>query len=351
MEKTKPKKFISIIWGYSRNMYFFSPEENYHLHALKVAKSLGYSPVVLIKQVNGDIQNDPNFDKDIEVWEYKNLFNYLWQILKNRKQLFYVNSYEWRSFLVPFLVNKSVFMGHGQIMRSSAFKKNIQKFVFNFFSRIRLNNEYEEEYLIKTGIDKNKLFIAPLAVSNRYFYKEINPDRKNLVYFGNVTPTKNLSNILKAARLVVNKYKDVKLAVVGNIIDESFWLIVDALGLRDNIFHVGFLHQAELSQELNKFAIALNSSFSEGQCVAVYDAALCGCALCLPNIMSFGGVFRGKALFHEVNDPKKLAENIIFFLENPDIADAYNEKCREMIISNYNIETINKKLKILFTYD
>ena len=46
-----PKKYlVSIIWGYSKRMYDFAIEENYHLHVLNIAKELGYVPVVIIKQ-------------------------------------------------------------------------------------------------------------------------------------------------------------------------------------------------------------------------------------------------------------------------------------------------------------
>jgi hypothetical protein len=87
------KKFVSIIWGYFTHMYAFPPEENYHLHILKVAKELGFSPVVIIKDDKREIENDPNFDKDIKVIYYKNIFQFLFLVLKFsfQRSLFYVN--------------------------------------------------------------------------------------------------------------------------------------------------------------------------------------------------------------------------------------------------------------------
>ncbi len=100
---------------------------------------------------------------------------------------------------------------------------------------------------------------------------------------------------------------------------------------------------------LNSFAVCVNSSFDEGQCVAVYDAALCGCALCLPKIMSFIGVFSGKALFHEPTDSAKLAENLLYYLQHPGIAEGQNERCRQDILRDCSEAAVEANLKKLFT--
>ena len=95
--KNKKQIFISIIRGYPKYFYNFVTEEHYHLHALKVAKDLGYEVVVLIKNEPGIIENDPQFDKEnTQVIYYSNIFNYLFQIIKYSLQgaIFYVNSVE-----------------------------------------------------------------------------------------------------------------------------------------------------------------------------------------------------------------------------------------------------------------
>ncbi len=345
-----PKYFVSVIWGYSRQMYAFSPEENYHLQALQVAKSLGYKPVALIRQGQNDIQDDPNFDKDITIIEYKNFFNFLWQLLKFRRALFYVNSYEWQSFLVPFIASKSIFMGHTHPVRQTKTKQLIQDFVFKFFSRVRLNNHEEKEFLIARGSPAKKLFVAPLAVSNKYFYKTGTSDRQDIVYFGNVTAKKNLPAILRAVNMVKKERPDIKLHIVGRISDPAFWPEAESLGLKDNIVAYGFMPLEDLAKTLNNFLVYVNSSFDEGQCVAVYNAALCGNALCLPSIMSFTGVFKDRALFHAPTDEKKLAENILLYLNNPAKAAEDNQKCREYILKFYSESAVVENLKKLFTF-
>ncbi len=347
----KNKKVVSIIWGYSKHMYGFSPEENYHLHFLKVARDLGFKTYVIVKGSKENIENDPNFDKTIEVIDYKNILQFLFLVLKFSVQnsLFYVNSYEWQSFIVPFLTRKTIFMAHTQPKRQNEKRQKIQNFVYKFFTSIRLNNETEKDYLIKQKVNTKKLYVVPLVVSQSVF-KLTNTDistRKDLVYFGNVTAKKDLLTILKAFEIVKLSHKDIKFNIIGNMWDDNVKKFINESKHKEDIILHGFLPNDILTQRLNENLIYLNSSLDEGQCVAVYDAALTGCALCLPTIMSFVDVYKDKALFHDIYDHEKLATNILYYINNPDIIKIHNIKCREMITGDYSTEIIESKLKDL----
>ncbi len=349
----KERYFVSIIWGYSARMYDFSIEENYHLHVLNIAKELGCVPVVIIKQNKGDIENDPKFDKTIKVVNYKNIFNYFFQIIKysSKGAVFYVNSVEPQSLIVPFLAKKTIFMGHTHPIRQNKIKQKIFNFSMRFFSKIRLNNKEEKNFLLEQNLKEDKLFVLPLVVSNKiYSFTNDYLNRRDLVCFGNITITKNLPTIIKAFELVLKKITNIKLHFVGSVLEDNIKNLVKEKKISDNIIFHGFKSPKEANILLNNFLINLNSSFLEGQCVAVYNAVLAGCALCLPNIMSFRGVFQDKAMFHSREDYKKLAENIIFYLENPEIRIKHNNLCREMIINNYNYNIISEKLKKMLTF-
>lgn len=347
----KNKKFISIIWGYSNHMHDFAPEENYHLHILKIAKESGYIPYILVRGSKENILTDPNFDSDIIVIEYQNFFQFLKEIIKFSFQnaLFYVNSYEWQSFIIPFLTRKTIFMAHAQPKRQTRVKQKIQNFVYKFFTIIRLNNEEEKKFLLEQGINPKKLLVIPLVVSQNIF-KIINPKqtRSDLVYFGNVTPVKDIPTIISAFEVVKKTYPEIKLNIIGNIWDLNAQERINSSHHKKDIFLYGFLPMdTYLNSELNKMLIFLNSSKLEGQCVAAYDAALAGCALCLPKIMSFVGVFKDKALFHEVSDYQQLAQNIIHYLKNQNLVIDYQRKNIKMIQEQYSTLQVETKLKAL----
>jgi len=345
-------KFVSIIWGYSTHMYGFAPEENYHLHALKIAKELGFEPWAIVKGSKENMEKDPNFDKEIRVINYNNFFQFIFYVLKFSFQnsLFYVNSYEWQSFIIPFLTRRTIFMAHTQPKRKTKAKQIFQNFIYIFFKAIRLNNETERDFLIKEKINPKKLFVVPLVVSNNIFKltnSEIS-NRKDLVYFGNITAKKNVLTILRAFEKVKETLPEIKINLIGNMWDENIKDFISKSKFKESILTYGFLPNEELVPELNKNLIYLNSSLDEGQCVAVYDAALSGCALCLPKIMSFVGVFKDSALFHDIYDHEALAQNILYYIEHPEIIKKHNEENIKMITENYSIECVETKMKELF---
>lgn len=347
----KNKKFISIIWGYSTHMHGFAPEENYHLHTLKVAKELGYKTYAIVKGNKENMMNDPHFDSDITVIDYRNAIQFFAHIIKFSFQgaLFYVNSYEWQSFIIPFLSTKTIFMAHTQPKRQTVLKQKIQNFVYKFFKVIRLNNEEEKRFLLEQGTDPRKLFVVPLVVSQDVFkIIDSNQERTDLVYFGNVTEVKDLPTIITAFEIVKKTYPEIKLHIIGNIWDQNTQNKIDSSAYKKDIILHGFLPMnSYLNEELNKKLIFLNSSKLEGQCVAVYDAALSGCALCLPNIMSFIGVFKNTALFHEIKNYNQLAKNITLYIQNPNLIAQHTKECVRMIKIKYSPEEIEPKIKNL----
>lgn len=351
MNKNKKINFVSIIWVYPKYFYNFAMEEHYHLHALKVAKNLGYKPVVLLRNEPGIIENDPQLDKDTEVVYFSNIFTYLFQVIKYSilGSIFYVNSVEPGSLIVPFLAKKTIFTGLTHPVRQNYFKQKIFNFSMRFFSRIRLDNKEGKDFLLKYGLKEEKLKIVSLSMSFRdYRVLNENSGRKDLVCFGNITNKKNLPTIIKACNIVCEKYPNISLNLIGKEYDKIDEKIISK---KLKIIKYGFIEDAtEVNKLLNKFLIYLNSSFDEGVCVAVYNAALAGCALCLPKIMSFVGVFKDMALMHNVTDYEQLAKNIIYYLENPEITKKHNKLCREMIIRDNNYQKITKEMEELFTF-
>ena len=90
----------------------------------------------------------------------------------------------------------------------------------------------------------------------------------------------------------------------------------------------------------------INTSISEWQCLAAYEAALAGCSLCLANILSFPSVFKKNALYHNV--PEQLASNIEYIIENPDERKDMIQKNSKMILKDYSFNKIKKNTKEMF---
>jgi glycosyltransferase involved in cell wall biosynthesis len=347
----KPNKFISIIWGYHAQLAKLSPIENYHLHDLKLAQSLGYETEAFLIAPNVKIESDPNFSSlNVKISYYKNPWQYIKWLFKNRHAVIYANTFIWQSLVVPLFAQKSIFMGHDSVCRKNKYKQILQNISFYLFSRLRVISPDEKDFLIEQVVKETKINIVPLTLDIDRFSIE-NTDRQNLAFLGNVYWDKNINDVLIALTIVQEKYPNVKLEIFGEIRDPKFESLVAELNLKNNIIVHGFVPHSELPAHLAKTLIYVNSSISEGQCLAVYEASLAGNALCLPNTLSFRSLFKNRALFHELFDHETLSKNILSYLDNPELRKKHITDSQKFIKENYNPDIIAQKTKKLFLYE
>lgn len=347
--KAKKTEFVSVVWGYHKQLYTLSALENYHLRALNTAQNLGLNLRVVSISAQAPIEKDPHFPVNCLVERYRGWIWYIQYLLKHRKALIYANTFTLQSFIVPFICSRTIFMGHDSVKRKTWFKQLLQNFVLRRFAKVRVVTEEEKQFLVHHGMDSDRIAVVPLAIDTDHFSETSTVSKKGLVFLGNATPDKDVVTILKAVGKVREKVPEITLDIIGEIRDEQVKNLISQLQLHDIVKVHGFVTHAELPKLLNQFLICINSSISEGQCLAVYEAALCGMALCLPITLSFSGVFKDKALFHEVGDYEQLAKNIEQYYSTPEIIPRYQQACQEMIRNNYSSVVIDQQLKDLFS--
>ena len=145
-----------------------------------------------------DSKDDPNFVKWVNVVYYKNIFQYLFYLFKNRKAIIYSNSLTIKTLLVGMIWKKTVFMAHDQTLpiESKKLKRIIVLFFYRFFSTIRVINKWESELLDKYGI---KNCIVPLALSKSFYSSNLS-NRNNGIFIWNLYEDKDpefLINVIK----------------------------------------------------------------------------------------------------------------------------------------------------------
>lgn len=349
---TKDKYFVTFIIGYFKALHSFSDFQNYYLYPVLLAKESGFKTVIIVKEGANFLRSDPHFSQDIVVIEYKNIVQFVLLLTKFsfKKSIFYINNHNIRSYIALFLTGifgcVNIFMGHIQPKRTTYIRQKIFNFIILFTTYVRLNNQSEEKFLInECGVPSKKIVVIPIAINNNAFHLEQvdYSKRKGLLYYGNTTTQKGFPTMFEAVSLVKREVPDIEFHIVGSRGDYYPEDHVDEYGLAGNVFfHGSFSHGTKLNNLLNQFKIFLISTKAEGQCLAVYESALAGNALCLPKIMSFEDNFKDKALFHDLNDSKQLAENILMFLRNEKMIYFYNKKCQRYILENFSQQKIRE---------
>ncbi len=347
----KPQpEFVSIIWGYHKQFYGFSKVQNYQLEPLLLAKEKGYRPIAYMIDARVKISDDPNYRPGIEVAEHRDTPHMIAFLWRHRNALVYANSVIWQNLLlVPLLCRKAIFMAHDSIARRSKLKQFIENLALHGYWRIRVIAPGEKEFLVREGISPEKIFIAPIALDVALFKPAALPG-KDIVYVGNVTPDNDIATILRAVLLARAQFPEIKLHIIGEVRVPEFHALVRQLGLKEAVVEHGFVPHQELADILPKFAIFVSSVISSGQHLSVFEAALSGLALCLPDTMQFNTVFKGAAQFHSLYSADQLATNILAYLADPKTAQRDNEKARALIMRGYTKEVTQQKLIELFSF-
>lgn len=317
---------------------------------MRLALDAGYEVFAYMQNEKAKIEDDPNFDARIKVVRYKNFLQMCVFLFKNRTATVYANSVTWQNFLlVPIICRRAVFMAHDSIARRSWLKQKIENFALKNYWRVRVIANGEKDFLLQQGIRNEKIFVAPLAIDTSLFSPGSTPG-KDLVYLGNVTPDNDPKTILKALSLVLKSHPSTKLHIIGEVRMPEFSGWVKELNLENAIVHHGYVSHSELAKILPEFSIFVSSVISSGQHLAVFESALCGLALCLPDTMQFNSVFRDSALFHALYSSNELGNNILKYLSSPDLIKQHNEAARKLIVDKYSESVTNQGMINLFNF-
>lgn len=152
-----------------------------------------------------------------------------------------------------------------------------------------------------------------------------------LVYVGRVVPSKRVDDILNALYLVVQKFPETKLWIVGE--GKKSYLnklkkLIEKLRLEKNVKLWGFVSQKEKFELMGRAHVLLATSIREGWGLIVTEAA----ALKTPSVVYDvpglrDAVKKGETgLIAKGNNPFDLAQNIINLKNNPKLYKHFQEE-------------------------
>lgn len=347
------KKFITFVY-YHSTLFLMDRESHYQFGPCFAMLDAGYEVEMVSFWDSIRIENDPNYDPRIKI-TYKNstfaALSYLW---KNRDAIIYANTFILPSLLIGVIGKRTIFFSHSSVFPGpyapySILKKNIVKFFYHFFTKIRVINNHEIEWLTKEWL-WNKWIYIPLVVSEKN-KKTLISSEPNIILLWHVTDIKDPLTILRALSIIVKSYPLIHIYQIWSYEDyrvntKTYKEIIYDLWIQKNIT---LLWRKKLSEVDVPTSIYINSSISEGQCIALYDAAIMWNAICAPNISSFLGVLDGNILYHDNWDYQKLANNIIWYIEHPEEQRKYINANQKWIHDHHNFESVQKRIQEEFT--
>ncbi len=173
------------------------------------------------------------------------------------------------------------------------------------------------------GFNKKKISILPHSIDLNHFYpKKKKDNRYDCVFIGNLIKLKNVSVILKAFYITVNKFPCSKLYIIGDgPLKQSLETEAEALGISKAVEFTGFV--PDIEPYLAKSKILIIASSDEGFPFVIVEAIATGVIPVSTPVGTIPDFLQDEetALFFRVGDPKQLADKLARLMENKDLHD------------------------------
>ncbi len=219
------------------------------------------------------------------------------------------------------------------------------------------NSTYNKKKLEKLGI-KTPIEVIPLTnphTTETIPYVE--KHNKRVLFVGRLTESKGLTILLKAFKIIANKYPDSELVIVGDgPLRKNLENLAYELGIESKTIFKGFLTGEPLLNEYREAMVFVLPSIetkggsSEGLGVVLLEALSMGIPVVGANI---GGIpdiiINGETgLLAEPGNHQDLAEKIINLIESPDLRRTLTEKGQQHLKANFTWNKIVDKMDVVY---
>ena len=172
-------------------------------------------------------------------------------------------------------------------------------------------------------------------------------------------PYKSIQTAIRALDLVIRKYPDSKLYIIGNF-NDSNWLhqpgyltfikkMIKKKELESNIIFTGSLNAEGIIKVMHKCLGMIQTSYVESYSLAVAEAQVIG----IPSIISYAGAMPELAvnyesgIFFTPGDYVSCASKMIELIENKELASRLSKKAYELAYKRNNDEKVlSRQLEI-----
>jgi glycosyltransferase involved in cell wall biosynthesis len=193
-----------------------------------------------------------------------------------------------------------------------------------FAKKVITVSSYSKTQIVKeTGIPADKVTVTLEAVDHQLYEKQKHKRSGlfKIVVHGAADDRKNLSNILKVAKLLASKKKSFEMIVIGMDKDELACTPYEResleLGLEPYVKWSGNVRAEKMIQTYHDADLLLYPSRLEGFGLPVLEAFACGTPVITSNTTSLPEVAGDAALLVNPEDPQEIAEALQKAMEKP----------------------------------
>jgi glycosyltransferase involved in cell wall biosynthesis len=230
-------------------------------------------------------------------------------------------------------------------------------------SAIRVSTHRERENLVRLGYPENKIFRVPFFVDLAPFLRSRGGSERTRLLDGGfdsivltvarLSRQKDFPTLLRAAQRVVLRRGSVRFVIVGDGNEmENMTRMISSLGLERNVLLTGKIDNQELPDIYGAADVFAISSFYEGTCMVLLEAAASG----LPIVSTDMAGARDAIVPDEtgyivpIGDDAVLAERILTLLDDKMRTHEMGERGRRYVVERFDKEKIVSDLIAFWDY-
>ena len=235
-------------------------------------------------------------------------------------------------------------------MASLYYRKMIAESTRTIFVSENLRADFfRYHHIPESYIDKTSVIYSPIDTDNFSPPKyQTESTEKNIVAVGRLSSGKNFDLCIKAFAMVSRKYSDVNLLLIGDGPErKNLEKLAHSLGIDNRVKFLGFVDN--IAPILCRSYMLVHTARYEGFGRVIAESLSCG----VPVVTSSKGgpeeILANNVGGYLVEpNPEKIAEKIIYLLENPEIRIKLGELGRKRAVENYSISVFEEKMKKIY---
>lgn len=202
------------------------------------------------------------------------------------------------------------------------------------------------EQVIASGIDADKVVVAPMGVNTEIFCPSPLVERSGLLFVGRLVEGKGVHHLLDAVASLVQHKPEITLQIVGDgPARKELEARVRELGIASKVNFLGARSPSDVPAFFQTAEILVMPSLQEGLGLVAAEALSCLCpvvAFDIPGVRDI--VIHGKTgLLATKSDSQALAKAVTELLERPGLSTQLASAGREHVLANYSWPAVARR--------
>ncbi len=366
-----PKKFIQLVPFYP-TPYELQPREDYFLMPADIMREKGYDAEFVTLQntaptpeykTGKDTAPPEEIYKSHLVKRFSNilsLYRYIHSQRKNSLLQVHLRPYppsQFASFIAP---QKKALRPFTYLLGSNKLIQILTKLAMPRYDLIQCVTPYEIDIYKNAGVPEKKMKWIPLSIDYPFFSEEPKNTKDVaekwgyadsefvIISIAQIRFHKRFDDVMRALKVIRERIPSAKFLAVG-----EDWLprqnlpdihqLAKSIGVEDSVVITGFHPPEMVASFIHGSNAFIHGADNEYQGLVTYESAAAGKPLCLSNIGTHTSVFGENALYHEVTDHRKLAENLLRYYEDDSLRKEHAAK-NSKLVQDWDYEVIKKKM-------